>query len=148
MHALSLATATAIVDAAAAEARRRELAPLGIAVLDAGGHLIVFKREDGATFLRFDIAFGKAWGSLGMGFGTAELADRAERHPSFVGALTAASGGRIVPSPGGVLIADDSGHVIGAVGISGDAGPLDEACALAGIAAAGLTAIPGAPSEG
>ena len=147
MHALSLATAPAIVDAAAAEARRRELAPLGIAVLDAGGHLIVFKREDGATFLRFDIAFGKA-GLAGMGFGTAELAHRAERHPSFVGALTAASGGRIVPSPGGVLIADDSGHVIGAVGISGDAGPLDEACALARVAAAGLTAIPGAPSEG
>jgi uncharacterized protein GlcG (DUF336 family) len=75
-----------------------------------------------------------------MGFGTRELAERAAGSPSFLVAISAASGGRTIPSPGGVLIAAADGHVIGAVGISGDTGDRDEACALAGIAAAGLAA--------
>ena len=143
MATLKLAQAGAIIDAALAEGRKRRLAPLAVAVLDAGGHLIAFKREDGAGFLRFDIANGKAWGSLGMGFGTRELSDRAARSPAFVAALSAASRGRTIPSPGGVLIAGADGDVVGAVGISGDSGDNDEACAMAGIAAVGLSAIPG-----
>ena len=113
-------------------------------MLDAGGHVIAFQREDGAGFLRFDIAYGKAWGALGMGFGTRELAERAAKFPTFVAALAATSHGRAVPSPGGVIILDGDGSVVGAVGISGDAGDQDEACALAGIAAIGLVARPGA----
>jgi uncharacterized protein GlcG (DUF336 family) len=143
MARLELARADAIIDAALAEGRKRRLAPLAVAVLDAGGHLIAFKREDGAGFVRFDIANGKAWGSLGMGFGTRELADRAARSPTFVAALSATSQGRMIPSPGGVLIAGADGEVVGAVGISGDTGDNDEACAMAGIAATGLSAIPG-----
>ena len=145
MTTLNLAQAGVIIDAALAEGRRRRLAPLAVAVLDAGGHLIAFKREDGAGFVRFDIASGKAWGALGMGFGTRELADRATRFPTFVAALSAASQGRMIPSPGGVLIAGADGDVVGAIGISGDLGDNDEACAMAGIAAAGLSGIPGAP---
>lgn len=144
MATLKLAQAIAIIDVALAEARKKRFAPLGVAVLDAGGHLIAFKREDGAGFVRFDIAFGKAWGSLGMGFGTRELAERANRFPPFFAALAATSHGRMVPSPGGVLIAVADGEIIGAVGISGDIGDNDEICAIAGIEAAGLTAIPGA----
>ena len=144
---MQLAQATAIVDAAMAEARRRNFLPLGIAVLDAGGHLVAFQREDGAGFLRFDIAYGKAWGALGLGIGTRELTERAAKSPAFVAALGAVSQGRIVPSPGGVLIADAHGEVVGAVGISGDVGDNDEACAVAGIAAAGLSAIPGRRGE-
>lgn len=143
MAILRLAQASAIIDAALAEARKRRLAPLAVAVLDAGGHLIAFKREDGAGFVRFDIANGKAWGALGMGFGTRELADRAAKSPTFVAALSVASQGRMIPSPGGVLIAGTDGEVIGAIGISGDIGDNDEACALTGIAAVGLAAIPG-----
>jgi uncharacterized protein GlcG (DUF336 family) len=145
MTTLKLAQASAIVDAALAEGRERRLAPLAVAVLDAGGHLIAFKREDGAGFVRFDIANGKAWGALGMGFGTRELADRATKFPTFVAALSAASQGRMIPSPGGVLIAATDGEVVGAIGISGDIGDNDEACAIAGIVAAGLSGIPGAP---
>ncbi len=142
MTTLKLKQAGTIIDAALAEGRKMGLAPLAVAVLDAGGHLIAFKREDAAGFVRFDIANGKAWGALGMGFGTRELAARAAKHPTFVAALAATSQGRMIPSPGGVLIADADGDVVGAVGISGDIGDNDEACAMVGIAAAGLTGIP------
>lgn len=112
-------------------------------MLDAGGHLVAYKREDGAGIVRFDIAFGKAWGSLGMGFGTRELTERAAKSPTFFLALAATSQGRMVPSPGGVLIVGAHQEVVGAVGISGDFGDQDEACAIVGIEAAGFTAVPG-----
>jgi len=144
MAILKLTQASAIIDAALAEARKRLLAPLAIAVLDAGGHLIAFEREHGAGFVRFDIANGKAWGALGMGFGTRQLAARAAKSPTFVAALAAATQGRMIPSPGGVLIVGADGEVVGAVGISGDTGDNDEACAMVGITAVGLSAMPGA----
>ncbi|MDQ0455671.1 GlcG/HbpS family heme-binding protein [Rhizobium paknamense] len=140
MTRLTLNQATLIIDAALAEGRERNLAPLAVAVLDAGGHLIAYKREDGAGIVRFEIAFGKAWGSLGMGFGSRELAKRSEKFPTFFSMLGDVSGGRMVPSPGGVLILDAHREVIGAIGISGDVGDNDEVCALAGIEAAGLIA--------
>ncbi|KEA63086.1 hypothetical protein ADIMK_2610 [Marinobacterium lacunae] len=140
MSMLLLSRASAIVDAALAEGRANNLAPLAVAVLDAGGHLVAYKREDGAGILRFDIAFGKAWGSIGMGFGSRELATRAKDLPTFFSMLATASGGRLVASPGGVLIRDDSGEVVGAVGISGDLGDNDERCAIVGIEAAGFHA--------
>jgi uncharacterized protein GlcG (DUF336 family) len=143
MADLKLAQASSIIDAALAEARKRNFAPVAIAVLDAGGHLIAFKREDGAGFARFDIAYGKAWGALGMGFGTRELADRGTRFPAFVAAISTATQGRMIPSPGGVLIVDHDNEVIGAVGISGDTGDNDEACAIVGIESAGFSALPG-----
>ena len=144
MAALTLAHATTILDAARAEARRRSFEPLAIAVLDSGGHLVAFQREDGAGFARYPIAYGKAWGALGMGFGTAELAARAARFAPFVTAVAAATEGRMIPSPGGVLILDTQGEAIGAVGISGDSGENDQICALAGIEAAGFNAKAGA----
>jgi uncharacterized protein GlcG (DUF336 family) len=147
MATLKLAQASTIIDTALAEARKRNLAPLAVAVLDAGGHLIAFKREDGAGIVRFDIAYGKAWGALGMGFGTRELAERAAKFPPFVAALAAVSQGRMVPSPGGVLIVGADKDVLGAVGISGDTGDNDEICAIAGIEAVGLSAIPGLPKD-
>ena len=143
MASLTLAQASTIIDTALAEGRKQNLAPLAFAVLDAGGHLIAFKREDKAGFLRNDIAFGKAWGALGMGFGTRELAERATNSPTFITMLAMASQGRIIPSPGGVLIANADHEIIGAIGISGDKGDNDELCAIVGIEAVGLVAIPG-----
>ncbi len=143
MPTLKLAQANTLIAAAIAEARQLTLAPLAIAVLDAGGHLVAFQREDGAGIVRFDIAYGKAWGALGMGFGTRELAERATKYPTFVTILATVSQGRMVPSPGGVLILGPDKDVVGAVGISGDSGDNDEVCALAGIAAIGLAAMPG-----
>ncbi len=139
---MNLALATTIADAALAKGRAAKYMPLSVAVLDAGGHLVVFKREDRSGILRFDIAFGKAWGALGMGFGSRELFNRTQANPTFMAALASISGGRLVPVPSGVLILRN-GDVIGAVGISGDNSDNDEICALAGIAAAGLEAKTG-----
>jgi len=147
MSLLKLSQAVAIIDAALAEGRKRNFSLLAVAVLDPGGHVIAFKREDGASFLRFELAYGKAWGALAMGFGSRELAERAGKQPAFINALAAVTQGRMVPSPGGVLVTGADGQVLGAVGISGDTGDNDEVCALAGIAAAGLSAIPGAKAK-
>ena len=141
---VTLAQASTIVDVALKKGRETNCAPLTVAVLDAGGHLVAFKREDKSGILRFDIAYGKAWGALGMGFGSRELAERAAKNPVFIGALTTIAQGRLVPVPGGVLIKDANGAVIGAVGISGDTSDKDEVCAVAGIEAAGQKAVVGA----
>ena len=143
MSVVTLAQASTIVDAALKKGRDTNCAPLTVAVLDAGGHLVAFKREDKSGLLRFDIAFGKAWGALGMAFGSRTLAARAAKTPQFFTMLAAASEGRMVTNPGGVLIRTAAGDIIGAVGISGDTSDRDEACAIAGIEAAGLKADPG-----
>jgi uncharacterized protein GlcG (DUF336 family) len=143
MALLTLERATRIADAALNPARDGELKAIAVVVLDAGGHDIVLKREDGCGILRVDVARGKAWGALGMGVGSRELARKAEQNPRFFAALAAASGGRLIPNPGGVLVRDVDGEVVGAVGISGDQSDRDEACAIAGIEAAGLKADPG-----
>src|SRR2546422_7662155 len=114
---LTLAQASTIVDVALKTARDAKFASLTVAVLDSGGHLVAFKREDKSGILRFDIAFGKAWGALGMGFGSRQLSARAAKQPAFFGALAVASGGRMITNPGGVLIRDGGGNIIGAVGI-------------------------------
>lgn len=138
MNALTLDLASRIADGALAAARKQTLKPIAVAVLDGGGHDVVLKREDGCGILRVDIARGKAWGALGMGLGSRELARKAEQNPRFFAALAAASGGRVIPNPGGVLVRDAAGNVLGAVGISGDQADRDEACAIAGIEVAGL----------
>jgi uncharacterized protein GlcG (DUF336 family) len=144
MSSVTLAQASTIVDVALKTGRDAKFNPLTVAVLDAGGHLVAFKREDKSGILRFDIAFGKAWGALGMGFGSRTAAGRAAKQQTFYTVLAAVSQGRLVPVPGGVLIKDAAGEVVGAVGISGDTSDNDEKCAVAGITAAGLQADPGA----
>ena len=142
MPSLTLSQASVIVDAALAAAREMSLAPMTVVVLDAGGHAVALKREDGSGILRVEIATGKAWGGLGIGAGSRVLADRIGTGPAgeaFVGAAAMASGGRLVPVAGGVLVRGTGGAVLGAVGVSGDLSDKDEACAVAGIAAAGLT---------
>ena len=139
--AITLSQAMTILEVALKKGRETSCAPLAVAVLDDGGHLKAFGREDGAGILRPQIAFGKAWGALGMGLGSRSFAKRIAEQPAapaFFSALAAMSEGRVVPVPGGVLIRDAAKVVIGAVGISGDTSDKDEACALAGIAAAGL----------
>jgi uncharacterized protein GlcG (DUF336 family) len=145
MTALTLDQASTIVDKALEKGRELKLQPLTVVVLDAGGQLKALKREDGSSLLRPEIAGGKAWGVLGMGFGGREFARRAAANPVFLQALMAASGGRIVPVPGGVLIRDGAGEIIGSVGISGDTSDKDEACAVHGIRSAGLTPDTGDP---
>ena len=145
MASLTLDLASTIVDTALATGKQRGFAPLTVVVLDAGGCLKAAKRGDGCSLLRPEIATGKAWGVLGMGFGGRELQRRAKDAPLFYTMLSAVSQGRMVPVPGGVLIKNEGGEVLGAVGISGDVSEKDEACAVAGIEAAGLVADTGAP---
>jgi len=134
---LTLERATAIVDGALAKARETNVRPLCVAVLDDGGHLIALKRADGASILRPTIAIGKAWGAIGMGESSRQLAKRLKELPAFLGALSDMSGGKVVPVAGGVLIMDGT-TIVGAVGASGATAEEDEACAIAGIKAAGL----------
>lgn len=148
---LPLAYAERIVDATLAAGREAGLLPLTVVVLDAGGHVVVQKREDGSGILRAEIARGKAHGALGMGIGSRVIRDRLKERPAFQSAIAAASDGRFIPVPGGVLVcrADGprAGEVIGAVGVSGDASDKDEYAAIAGVRAAGLTPHPENPVE-
>jgi uncharacterized protein GlcG (DUF336 family) len=145
MPSLTLDLASTIVDTALATGKQRGFAPLTVVVLDAGGCLKAAKRADGCSLLRPEIATGKAWGVLGMGFGGRELARRAKDAPLFYTMLSDVSQGRMVPVPGGVLIRAHDGAILGSVGISGDTSDNDEICAVAGIEAAGLVADTGAP---
>jgi uncharacterized protein GlcG (DUF336 family) len=142
---ITLDQASRIVDGALADARTSNLAPMTVAVLDARGCVVALKMEDGSSLLRPRIASGKAWSALGMGFGTRNLQSRADELPAFFGALADLADGRVLPVPGGVLIRDRDGSIVGACGASGDVADNDEACVVAGIQTAGLAADPGTP---
>jgi len=135
--------ASRIIKGVLSSARGRDLAPIAVIVLDGGRHPIAFVREDGASSGRFDIAKGKANGALALGVGSRSIMRRAEEQAYFVASATAALEGGLVPVPGGVLVKDDAGRVLGAVGVSGDASDNDEAAAIDGIQRAGLTAEAG-----
>jgi uncharacterized protein GlcG (DUF336 family) len=141
---LTLEHANTICTAALLRGGELELAPLCVVVLDAGGHALALQRSESASISRPEIATAKAAGCLGMGFGGREIARRAGMVPGFIAALNGIFPKGILPVPGGVLIRDAQGVLIGAVGISGDTSDNDEICALAGIEAAGLQAETGA----
>ncbi len=147
MIELALEAASVIVDAALAEGARRNYQPLCVVVLDKGGHPLVLKRQESAAISRPQIATAKAAGCLGMGFGGREIARRAQAAPAFFDALSGIFPHGILPVPGGVLIRDEAGSLLGAVGISGDTSDHDEICAVAGIRAAGLIPDTGAIEE-
>ncbi|MGY1591655.1 heme-binding protein [Geodermatophilus sp. SYSU D00708] len=145
---ITLEQAEVVASATLAHGRSISAAPLTVAVLDAGGHLVTLKREDGSGILRPQIATAKAYGALGMGLSSRELGVRAERQPVFFTALAAVADGRFAPAAGGVLVRTPGGRVVGAVGVSGDVSDVDEVCALAGVAASGLLSDPAAPEDG
>jgi uncharacterized protein GlcG (DUF336 family) len=144
MTDLTLEQASKLVDLTLAKGHEMKLKPLTVAVLDVGGHLKAFKREDAPGNLRPKIAIGKAWGALAMGWGTRTLATRAATVPHFINALVDLSDGKMVPVPGGVIVKDAGGAVIGAIGVSGDTSDNDEAAAMHAIESLGLSGDPGA----
>ena len=148
MSNVTLEQASVIVDTALSKGREVGLNPLTVAVLDSGGHLVAFKRENYSGILRPEIAIGKAWAALGMGVSSRKIRDNLSDRPTFINSLSMASGGRFIPVPGGVLIKAIENRIIGAVGISGDTSEKDEFCAIEGIKAAGLLPDPEAPSPG
>lgn len=139
---LLLDHAVTIIAVALETARAESMLPMTVVVLDAGGRLVASQSEDGSGLMRFDIARGKAWGALGMGMSSRLIRDRLASRPSFQAALGTAAEGKFIPVPGGVLIENADGTVIGAVGISGDTSEKDEYCAILAIAAAGLASEP------
>lgn len=141
-RSLSLHDAAAIVDTALKCGREKNFDPLVVVVLDSGGVPVAFKSEDGTGVMRFDVAMGKAYGALGMGTSSRTLQDRMEERQNFSSALSTVSDGRFVPVPGGVLIVDDDGFAIGAVGISGDVSVKDEYCAIVAIKKTGFSTEP------
>ncbi|MSO68067.1 MAG: heme-binding protein [Pseudolabrys sp.] len=140
---VTLAQASTIVDTALKKARELKQMPQTVVVLDAGGHVVAAKREDGSGILRYEISIAKAYGALGMGWGSRTMMERAAQNPNFLTAIVGASGGRLIPNPAGILIRDAGNAIIGAVGISGDTGDNDEIIGIAGIEAVGLKADPG-----
>jgi uncharacterized protein GlcG (DUF336 family) len=137
---LTLATAQSIISDALETGRQHGFKPLTVVVLDAGGHVTAAAREDGASNNRFEIAHGKAYGALALGMGSRAIMERAEQQAYFIAAASATLGGRLIPVPGGVLVRDEAGAILGAVGISGDSSDNDETAASTAIEAAGLTA--------
>ncbi|WP_341368919.1 heme-binding protein [Yoonia sp. BS5-3] len=142
---LPLDKANAIITEALRLGRQAKLLPLTVVVLDAGGKMVAMQCEDGSGVIRFDVAFGKAYGALGMGISSRLIRDRLKERPTFQAALATASDGRLIPVPGGVLIEDAEGVTLGAVGISGDTSDKDEYCAIEAIKAAGYAPEPAEP---
>ena len=138
MPSITLAQANRIIDVALQGARDAGYKPMGIVVLDEGGNLKAYAREDGASMFRFEIARAKAWGAVGMGVSSRVLGERAQGNPNFFVSLAATSDGKFLPQTGAVVIKDASGQLLGAVGASGGTGDEDEAICIAGVSAVGL----------
>ena len=143
MTALTLEVARKIADAALGKCREMKLKPMAIAVLDARGCVKTSLSEDGTSLMRNEIAYGKAYGALALGMGSRAIFKRANEQPYFVDAISTMTKGAMIPVPGGVLVHDKSGALLGAIGISGDTSDNDETAAVAGIETAGLTASTG-----
>ena len=145
MTELTLAQANHLIASTLENARRLQLPPVAAAVLDSGGHLKALQREDGVSFLRVQICQAKAWGALGMGVDSEQIAQRyllGGLQTGFIDALNSYSGGRVIPLPGGLLIRDDADKVLGAVGVAGATSEQDTDCAATGIRAIGLRCTP------
>ena len=140
---ITLAQSRTLIDAALAKGRALNLKPLSVVVLDPRAAMVAMMSEDGVSQMRARIAHGKANAAIALGMGTRALMNRAEQQAYFIQAVNGVAGGDMVPVPGGVLIQDQEGALLGAVGISGDTSDNDEAAAIAGIEAAGLNAVTG-----
>ena len=143
MAELTLDVARKILDVALAKGVEKKLKPLVVTVLDARGCVKISAAQDGTSLMRSEIAHGKAYGALAMGMGSRALFQRAQEQAYFMSAVNTMAQGRLIPVPGGVLIQDGGGVLLGAVGVSGDTSDNDEICAIAGIEAAGLKANAG-----
>jgi len=138
MSSIKLEQAEAVIDAILARAREQKCRPMAVIVTDPGASAIAFKKEDGSAMMRFEMALGKAYASLALGRSSSLVRARAEERPLFMSYLMNASDGKIFAEGGGMLIRDQSGEVIGAVGVTGDTQERDEDLAAHGIHAAGF----------
>jgi uncharacterized protein GlcG (DUF336 family) len=140
MRGLSLDEANTIIAASFAAAKKRKCRPMSAIVLDAGGRVKAFQKQDGASLLRFEICYGKAYGALALGRPSKLVLQKAQDKPLFMQSLERLADYPLFLEGGGQLIRDKTGEVLGAVGVTGDANELDDLCAIAGIHAAKLAA--------
>lgn len=138
MTTITLEQSERIINAILARGRELQCRPISVAVTDPGAHVKAFKKEDGSSMMRFEMAMGKAFAALALGRSSSLVRVRAEERPLFMNYLISASGGQIFPEGGGRLIRDESGEVVGAVGVTGDTQERDDELAAHGIQAAGL----------
>ena len=149
MSEITLAKAEEIIDAILAKATENKWKPMAVAVTNQGASVIVFKRQDDSSMIRFEMAYGKCYGALAMGRSTSLVRIRAEQRPLFMDYLFKASDGKIFAEDGGMLVRDRDGTLLGAVGVTGERPERDEELAAHGIRAAGyLTDEDAATSTG
>jgi uncharacterized protein GlcG (DUF336 family) len=140
MRALSLAEALQVIEGTFAAAKQHDCHALAAIVLDAGGRVKAFQKQDGASLMRFEIAYGKAFAALSLGRSSRMVLQKAKEKPLFVQSMEQIADGPLFLEAGGQLIRDDRGEIVGAVGVTGDVNEMDDICAIAGIRAAGLRA--------
>jgi len=141
---LTLADAKVIIENTLAEQAKHGFKPMAVVVLGAAGTIKASESQDGTSLLRPKVAHGKAYGAISIGIGSRALFERAKNEPFFIQAVNSLADGALVPVPGGVLVKNKEGNLIGAVGVTGDTSDNDELCAIAGIEAAGYIAQVGA----
>ena len=140
MRAITLAEANKIINGTFASARRRKAYALAAIVLDAGGRVKAFQKQDGASLLRFEIAYGKAFGALALNRSSRQVLQKYREKPHFMANLEQLSDGPLFMEGGGQLIRDASGEIVGALGVTGDVNEVDDLCAIDGIHAGGFLA--------
>jgi uncharacterized protein GlcG (DUF336 family) len=140
MRAISLAEALEIIEGTFASAERRKAYPLSAIVLDAGGRVKAFHKQDGCSLLRFEIAYGKAFAALSLNRSSRQVLQKAKEKPAFMQSLGELSDGPLFMEAGGQLIRDETGEIVGALGVTGDVNEVDDLCAIDGIRAAGFRA--------
>ena len=140
MRAISLAEALEVIAGTFASAERRKAYPLSAIVLDAGGRVKAFHKQDGCSLLRFEIAYGKAFASLSLNRSSRQVLQKAKEKPAFMHSLGELSDGPLFMEAGGQLIRDETGEIVGALGVTGDVNEVDDLCAIDGIRSAGFRA--------
>jgi len=140
MRGLSLNEANTIIAKTFAAAKKHKCRPMSAIVLDAGGRVKAFQKEDGASMLRFEVCYGKAYASLALGRPSKLVLQKAREKPQFMESIDNLADHPLFLEGGGQPIRDKSGEVVGAVGVTGDVNEMDDICAIAGIHAAGLRA--------
>jgi uncharacterized protein GlcG (DUF336 family) len=138
MRAISLAEALKIIEGTFASAEKRNAYPLSAILLDAGGRVKAFHKQDGCSLLRFEIAHGKAFAALALNRSSRQVLQKAKEKPAFMQSLSELSDGPLFLEGGGQLIRDETGEIVGALGVTGDVNEVDDLCAIDGIRAAGF----------
>ena len=127
---IDIETAEDVVAAATAYAEKMGV-PQNIAIVDEAGHLVAFRRMNGAKFFSIDIAITKAFAASGARKATKEIGPATQPGAAGFGAQ-ALLNGRFTTLPGGIPLVV-SGAVVGAIGVSSGTTAEDQEVAEAAV---------------